>query len=852
MKITQAQSNRVGANLSVRPLMCFALLPLLIVLGAVDASAQGQADTPKSPSLSDIHQLREIVVTATRRTESVMDVPFSVNVQEESDIQRLNTFSLEGLSRNIAGLNIQNLGPGQSVVTIRGISSGQIVRDQPGVKEQVGIYLDDTPIAISLFTPDLDLYDVQRVETLRGPQGTLFGSGSIGGTVRYVTNKPQLGVKEVRTQFDLNTIDSGSAGGHVKAAFNAPLGDNAAVRVTGYGTRYGGFIDALRETGEIDNNVNDGGRFGGRVSVLWKPTENLTITPRLVYQNIDMDGFNREEFFNLFANPYATTRTPVQLGERQQFLMLNEAFEDETLILDNVVKWNVNNRVEATYAASYTNRDVLVSRDSTALAGSVGVTFKELNDAARAEGRDPELPGFPSDEADIARLVSLPSNLVDTTELEQMTHEVRVSSTDAGAFQWQAGVFYSNIKRNYSQRVPTPGYDSHWGEPYLPVITRNGFDVQNSPYNSDLTYDLSQIAVFGEATYTLYDRLGLTAGLRWYDWEEDKTFKSGGIFSNGDAQSQNETVSSNGLTPRFMVDYDVTDRVAVNAQASRGFRLGGVNDPLNDKLCGKANFDTYRNFQEFKDETLWNYEVGLKSSYEKVTLNASLFYADIDNLGVNVDAGPCSSRVVINVPEAHTMGGELEFAVHPTDALLVTFAGSYVEAEFDSTVRTVTDVTDDAGNVTLPKGSVVDGIKDGNRIPSVPNWQLSAVATYTFPGLWQSKESYVTASWQFVGSQITQSGDQVNTPFPSGDLYIGPDGAREPQDFRDRLELDAYHLFNLNAGMVYDSWEVMLYIKNIGDENPQLSFDRERGGRARLAYRVGQPRTFGILSRFYF
>ena len=137
MKKKQAQSNRVGANLSVRPLMCLALLPLLIVLGAVDASAQGQADTPKSPSLSDIHQLEEIVVTATRRTESVMDVPFSVNVQEEADIQRLNTFSLEGLSRNIAGLNIQNLGPGQTVVNIRGISSGQIVRDQPGIKEQV-------------------------------------------------------------------------------------------------------------------------------------------------------------------------------------------------------------------------------------------------------------------------------------------------------------------------------------------------------------------------------------------------------------------------------------------------------------------------------------------------------------------------------------------------------------------------------------------------------------------------------------------------------------------------------------------------------------------------------------------
>ena len=792
-------------------MQCLALLPLVMVLGAGEAVAQSDAGTPQSPSVSDIHQLQEVVVTATRRTETVMDVPFSVNVQEESDIQRLNTFNLEGLSRNIAGLNIQNLGPGQSVVNIRGISSGQIVRDQPGVKEQVGIYLDDTPIAISLFTPDLDLYDVQRVETLRGPQGTLFGSGSIGRTMRYVTNKPQLGVKDVRTQFDLNTIDSGSAGGHVKAAFNAPLGDNAAMRVVGYGTRYGGFIDALRVTGERDDNVNDGGRFGGRMSVLWQPTANVTITPRLVYQSIDMDGFNREETFNLFANPYTTTRTPVQLGKRQQFLLLEEAFEDETLLLDNTVKWNPNNRIEATYVASYTKRDMLVSRDASALAGSVAV--------------DVELP---------VAAVLLPSNLRDTTELEQMTHEVRVASTDNSPFQWQAGVFYSNIKRDYAQRLPTPGYDSY----LFDLSTLNGYTVKDSPYNSNLTYDLSQIAVFGEATYTLFDRLGLTAGLRWYDWEEDKTFRSGGVFSNTNAQNQNVTVSSNGFTPRFMVSYDVTDRVAVNAQASRGFRLGGVNDPLNEPLC-RNDYDTYRGFQRFKDETLWNYEIGLKSSYEKVTMNASLFYADIDNLGVNVDAGQCSSRVVISVPEAHTMGGELEFAVHPTDALLVTFAGSYVEAEFDSTVTNAAD------------GSVVSGIQDGNRIPSVPNWQLSAVATYTFPGLWNSKESYVTASWQYVGSQITQSGDQVPGAgrFSHGLPYAGMTGDEVTNL---DLELDPYHLLNLNTGLLYDSWEVMLYIKNIADENPQLSFDRERGGRARLAYRVGQPRTFGILTRFYF
>ena len=805
---------------------CIAALSFCIVAFSPDAWAQSEEKPQKSPMIADVQQLQEVVVTATRRDSSIMDVPFSVNVQSEQDIQRLNTFNLEDLSRNVAGLAIQNLGPGQSVVNIRGVSSGQIVRDQPGVKEQVGIYLDDTPISLSLFTPDIDLYDVSRVETLRGPQGTLFGSGSIGGTVRYITNQPQLNVNEAKAQLDLNTIDGGSNGGHFKTAFNAPIGEKAAVRVVTYGTQYAGFIDALREGGGVNNDVNDGDRWGGRIAFLWQPTSKLSVTPRILYQNIDMGGFNREEFFNLFANPYSSnTIRPGQLGRRQQFLMQNETFEDETMILDNVIKWNFDNLLDATYVVSYTKRDLLVSRDTSALSGSVGVDI-----------------GFPTE------AVSLPSNLRDTTDLEKMTHELRFSSNNDGALQWLAGVFYSNSNRAYSQRLPTPGWDSVY-EAGGSVIgrldqTNNGFDTTDSPYVSDLTYDLRQIAVFGEATYTFFDRLGLTAGLRWYDWKEDKTFKSGGVFSNTqskETQNQNRTVSSDGFAPRFMVSYDVTDQVAVNAQASRGFRLGGVNDPLNQRLC-RADYNTYRGFQEFKDETLWNYEVGVKSLFKRVTLNGSFFYTDIDNLGVNVDAGQCSSRATISVPEAHTMGGELELSVQPMDSLLVTFAGSYVQAEFDSTI-------------TNPDtGAAVEGIKDGNRIPSVPDWQLSASATYTLPGILRANESYVSTSWQFVGDRITQSGDQESTKFPSDPSVAGltSNDQRNNLNFRDRMELDAYHLLNLSTGLVYDSWEFMFYVRNVADENPKLSFDRERGGRARLAYRVGQPRTFGLLTRIYF
>ncbi|MEC8771300.1 MAG: TonB-dependent receptor plug domain-containing protein, partial [Pseudomonadota bacterium] len=129
-----------------------------------------------------------IIVTATKRDSTIQDVPFSINAQTQEDIQKSGANNLEDISRNVAGLSVQNLGPGQSQVLVRGVSAGQIVRDQPGVKEQVGVYLDESVISLSLFTPDLDLFDLNRVETLRGPQGTLFGSGSVGGTIRYITN----------------------------------------------------------------------------------------------------------------------------------------------------------------------------------------------------------------------------------------------------------------------------------------------------------------------------------------------------------------------------------------------------------------------------------------------------------------------------------------------------------------------------------------------------------------------------------------------------------------------------------------------------------------------------------------
>lgn len=788
----------------------------------VAASAIAIAMTTPATAFAQVGEEDEIVVTATKRETSILDVPFSVNAQTADDIERTGSTSLEDISRNVAGMSIQNLGPGQSQVSLRGVSAGQIVRDQPGVKEQVGVYLDESVISLSLFTPDLDLYDLNRVETLRGPQGTLFGSGSVGGTIRYITNQPDLDIFEGSLEASVNTLADGGTGGHLKGMVNVPLVPGTlALRVVGYQTEYAGFIDALREGGGVDEDVNTGTRSGFRAALGWQVNPNLTITPRIVYQHLEVDGFNRQEVFNLFANPFTTTRPAVTFGERQQFLLLDEEFSDETFIADVTVEADLGGAT-LTSISSFVNRNILASRDASALSGSVSVDL-----------------GFPD------AAVLLPSNLRDTTSLTQYTQEVRLASDTDSAFQWLVGAFYSDVERNYSQRLPTPGYDAFVDAPPpaglgagTSAAVANGFPA-DSPYNSDLPYDIRQWALFGEASYDLTERLTLTAGARYYQFDEERQFVSGGLFSNGD--NRTDSTSSNGVTPRFMASYELNDEVTLNAQASQGFRLGGVNDPLNLPLCTPQDAAIFGGFQSYEDETSWNYEAGFKVGRPNFTMSAAAYYNDIENLQVTLDAGSCSSRISFNVPDAHASGVELEFGWTPFTGLELSFAGSWVEAEFDSTVR-------DGG------GNVIGGIQDGNRLASVPEYQAAATAAYYFPINWGAggaTDMFVAASVQHVGSRYTQPSDQVAGAgnFSSGLAFGGATGAEVTAL---DLELEPYTILNLNAGLETENWDLVLFVNNATDENANLSFDRERGGRARLAFRTNQPRTIGLTVRTRF
>ncbi|MGZ8286962.1 MAG: TonB-dependent receptor [Allosphingosinicella sp.] len=750
-----------------------------------------------------------IYVTATKRETTLLEVPFSINAQTEEDIQRLGAGTIEDLSRNVAGLNVQNLGPGQSQISIRGVSAGQIIRDQPGVKEQVGVYLDESVISLSLFQPDLDLFDLNRVETLRGPQGTLFGSGSVGGTIRYITNQPDVDKVEGLVEANVNLVRD-NFGGHLKGAINVPLGDTAAIRVVGYHTEYAGFINARLSGNAVEENVNNGRRTGGRIALLFQPTPDISITPRVVYQEVRANGFNRQEVYNLYANPFTTTRPPVTFGEREQFLLLGEDFKDDTLLADLTASADLGG-VELTSVTTYINRDILVSRDASALTGSVSVDL-----------------GYPT------AGVLLPSNLVDTTDLKTWTQELRISSSGDGPFQWLLGAFYSDVDRVYAQRLPTPGYDvftdARFGAGTSAAVA-NGFPL-NSPYNADLPYDIKQKALFGEASYDISEALTATAGLRYYDFKENRGFKSGGLFANGD--NQTDTTKSDGFSPRLLLSYEAAEDVIINLQASKGFRLGGVNDPLNEGLCSAQDRIDYGGFDRYDDESLWNYEAGVKSKFGPISVNAAAFYTDISNLQVTADAGSCSSRVVFNA-DAHTMGVEFEISARPTEGLDLSIAGSWVEAQFDETRL-------------KQNGTVLEGIKEGNRLPSVPNFQIAASAFYNIP-LDDGGEAYMGITFQHNGTRFTQPGDQENNArtFVHGLPFGGaPAGASTTLN----LQLPDYQLVNLSVGIeLGDGLGAVVYVNNLFDENAILAFDRERGGRARLGFHVGQPRTFGLTVR---
>ena len=760
--------------------------------------------------------LEAITVTAMLREQELAKVPFSIAAPTQEALRVRGADNIEAVAANVADFSVQNLGPGQSQVAMRGVSSGQIARDQPGVKEEVGAYLDDVPISLSLFTPDLDLFDVARVEVLRGPQGTLFGSGSLGGTVRYITNQPVLREHSTVVETGVSWINGGSPGNDAKLAFNVPLGDKAAVRIAGYSNQLGGYMDAVQPNFTVSKDVNGGARTGARVAFRIAPSGRFTITPRILFQRVKMDGWNRIDAFNILANPYTTSRPPVSLGDRQLFTQINEPFTDDFLLGDLTARLDLG-KVSVTSISSYTHRFIQVVRDAGALTSSI--TGGSL--------------GLP------ASVYTLNAPLNDVTKSGVSTQEVRLSGGQ-GRVHFVVGGFYAGNRRHYGQDLLVAGFDT-LAAPLLGApngFSRSVYSPKDHLFWSDLHYYLKQTAAFGEATVPVGDRLDLTGGIRYYKFDEQRDQIFDGLFgqdNNGKPQIQPGATKAHGFAPRFIASYKASDAVTVNAQASRGFRLGGINDPLNVTLCTAQDLAVFSGHDSWKDEKVWNYEVGVKAQSGRSTFNLSAFDMEITDLQLTVTAGSCSSRLILNAPKARSQGVEAEITLSPDQHWDFALSAAFNNGKLGS------DLKDGSGNI-------ISGIKSGNRLPAALQAQASGAITYGWL-LAAGSRADISGSFSYNGSRYTLIDDEASG---AGTVNLNSFGAHTiggpltQSTFTYKPLLPGYGLVNLRAGLSREKWGASIFVTNLTDTRALLALDRERGTRARVGYLTNQPRTFGV------
>ena len=493
------------------------------------------------------------------------------------------------------------------------------------------------------------------------------------------------------------------------------------------------------------------------------------------------------------------------------------------LLLDLNIEYEIGNDMRFTSITSYTDRDVLVVRDATALTASI--TGGSL--------------GLPEE------AFTIDGPLDDATTAEVLTQEFRLSGSQ-DRVDWVAGVFYSTTERDYGQSLLVDGFEDVTG-----ISTQGLRAPRDVLFFSDLSYDLDQLAVFGEVTIAVNDRFDITGGLRFYDFDEDREQIFDGIFGNDDngtlLVSNPGSTSADGIAPRIIASFRATENTQLNAQVSKGFRLGGINDPLNVPLCTPEDLATFGGRDTWEDEELWNYEVGAKSNVMggRGTFNIAAFFMDISDLQATVTAGSCSSRVVFNVPDARSSGLELEFAAQPIHFFDFAISASYADSELQSDLTT----TDADGNV-----SIVSGIQKGNRLPTVPEFQAAAAGTFR----WEVKggwAGYLTTVYQHVGSRFTQIGDQA-AGFGTVDLLafepttIG--GPLTQDTFTFNPELPSYDIINLRLGFLNEKWELAGFVNNITDEVAFLALDQERGTLARVGYLTNAPRSFGVTARVNF
>ncbi len=814
-------------NLAKSHLFAAIALQLLLPAATIRAAVAGASEPA----------LEEIVVTATRREERLEDVPISITAftQERMDQQGLR--SIDDITRLTPGVTFQRNGASQnyndegSDINIRGV-------DSTAGTSTTGIYINDTPIqsrhigfgSVNAFPA---LFDLDRVEVLRGPQGTLFGAGAEGGVVRFITPSPGLGANTGYLRSELATTRNGAVSYEVSAAAGGPIIDQVlGFRVSASFRRDGGWVDRVAYTRatsdptdgltppvyshDVSTDSNWQKTTSVRADLKWQPTDSLSVSPSFYYQKLELN--DTATYWPNLSDPGAAV---FRNGNR----LANPSYDPFWLAAIRA-EWDVGigNLISNT---SYYSRNMRSISDYTQYER---ISF--LSNTYPTSALDAGYSPFQDKQSNFYQ-------------------EVRLASKDSQArLLWSAGFFYSHLNENVRQNITDATLDAEFAAlnggttlcvGYLGYPCPNG-DLYDSTLNKIVD---EQFALFGEATIKFTETLGATLGVRVSKVDFTGVTSVGGALQGGPAVATYASSSEKPVTPKAVLTWQPNRDNLVYVSATKGYRVGGTNVDAGT-LCN-ADLQSigvpigadgnYHLPSAYKSDSLWSYEAGAKNSFldHRLQVNSSLFWIDWKDIQQNVYLPHCGAQFVGNLGRALSRGGDIDITYRPTDPLTFSLTVAYLDAKytkFSCAGTLVFNGTDCGPDVAAGFAPVVS---EGDRLPSAP-WSFISAVQYVFPVL-RAMTPYLRADYQYMTAQTAI--------LPGQDPRNGLTDVTIPG-----LPMDKN--LNLRAGMRLHGFDLSLFANNVTDAHPQLFTSRDIASAADPQYfaRGVRPRTIGATATY--
>jgi iron complex outermembrane recepter protein len=817
-------SHQINSRTAVRGLLsvggALAAFALAGPIGATDLAATTAAtDTAGAEAGASDAQLQEVVVTATKRAEDAKDIPLSVGVVSGSDLTDLHVDSVEDITRLVPGIsfaahNNGPNGPGQDNITIRGVSS---TVGNP----TVGIYLDEVPlITITGYEGDAEphLVDIDRVEVLRGPQGTLYGASSEGGTVRFITPTPDTQNYSGWVRQEFSDTQDGGFNYDTKGVLNIPvISDVFGLRVSAEYGKDHGYTDQYALDGSLAlgtsfagpllrTDTNGDGNQSISIKGLYTPGGDLTITPAVLYQR--------------YSTSDTSTFIPAA-GLYNTYAPVPGADTDSMLLPSLTIKKGFG-FADFTSVTSYLDRTVQRQSDGTF-----------FNSAAIAEFSLDSVgtPPYSTNTAGNNNILgNIPSPVEFTDSFNTWTQEFRLQSPDDKArVRWVGGVFVADQEWQHLDYETAPGFSSAFQSIYGyninadPVLNPSIGTPQYNPdfWANDLVWtvhdhnDVKQYAIFGQVDADLLSNLHLGVGER-YSWAEEKFSETGGgFFDFGGGGTEGTPYTSSARfstsTPKGTLTYDLSDDSSLYASAGKGFRLGGATTPNTNSACvaGLATIGINSPPTSYGPDQLWSYEFGSKNILFDKTLsvNADVYYITWKNLQQTITIPICGGALNANVGDAEAIGGELEVRYKPQFVRGLTLSANAggEHAYITSSANTVT-------------------AQVGQDVLYTPDITANVTANYTWL-LTDAMSAFVVADYEYTGKSYGSF--QVSTPDAPNPSYIDP----------------AYSVVNLNLGVNLGAFQVSLFAKNLLNNTTILQSPTINGITEGYTLR---PRTIGV------